>query len=45
MGERRTLELALTGRIFGGTEAREFGLVHEITSELVPSGITMVGIG
>jgi enoyl-CoA hydratase/carnithine racemase len=32
MGERRTVELALTGRIFGAAEAREFGLVHEISA-------------
>lgn len=31
LGERRTLELALTGRIFAAAEAREIGLVHEIT--------------
>ena len=30
LGERRTLELALTGRIFGAAEARESTLVHEI---------------
>jgi enoyl-CoA hydratase/carnithine racemase len=29
MGERRTMELSLTGRIFGAAEARAFGLVHE----------------
>ena len=33
MGDRRTLELALTGRIFGAREAREFGLVHEVAAE------------
>lgn len=33
MGARRTLELSLTGRIFGGAEAREFGLVHEIAED------------
>ena len=31
LGERRTLELALTGRIFGSEEARDLGLVHEIS--------------
>lgn len=31
MGPRRALELSLTGRIFGVNEAREYGLVHEIT--------------
>lgn len=30
MGERRALELALTGRLFSTPEARDFGLVHEI---------------
>jgi enoyl-CoA hydratase/carnithine racemase len=30
MGERRTLELALTGRLFSAPEARDYGLVHEI---------------
>ena len=29
MGERRTLEPALSGRTFNGKQAREFGLVHE----------------
>jgi len=33
MGERRTVELALTGRIFGGSEAREMGLVHEVSAD------------
>jgi len=32
IGERRTVELALTGRIFPATEAREFGLVHEVAA-------------
>ncbi len=31
IGERRTVELALTGRIFTASEAREIGLVHEVT--------------
>ena len=31
MGPRRSLELSLTGRIFGVNEAKEYGLVHEIT--------------
>jgi len=31
--ERRTVELALTGRTFGAEEAREMGLIHEIASD------------
>jgi enoyl-CoA hydratase/carnithine racemase len=30
LGERRVLELALTGRVFGATEAKEMGLVQEV---------------
>lgn len=30
MGERRTLALSLTGRVFSAREAQEFGIVHEI---------------
>jgi enoyl-CoA hydratase/carnithine racemase len=33
LGERRTTELALTGRVFGGEEARELGLVHEVAPD------------
>ena len=33
VGERRTIELALTGRTFGAAEAKEMGLVHEISTE------------
>jgi enoyl-CoA hydratase/carnithine racemase len=33
LGERRITELALTGRIFGSEEARDFGLVHEIAPD------------
>jgi len=35
VGERRTLELALTGRIFDAMEAREMLLVHEIAPDPV----------
>ena len=33
LGERRTMELALTGRIFGAPEAATMGLVHEIAAD------------
>jgi enoyl-CoA hydratase/carnithine racemase len=33
LGERRTLELSLTGRIFLGAEARELGLAHEVAED------------
>jgi enoyl-CoA hydratase/carnithine racemase len=33
LGERRTLELALTGRIFGSEEAKYLCLVHEIAPD------------
>jgi len=33
LGERRTLELSLTGRIFYATEARDYGLVHQIEED------------
>lgn len=33
LGERQTLELSLTGRIFGGVEARELGLAHEVAAD------------
>lgn len=32
LGERRTLELSLTGRVFGAKEALEWGLVHFVTA-------------
>ncbi len=33
VGERRSVELALSGRTFTATEAREFGLVHEVADD------------
>jgi enoyl-CoA hydratase/carnithine racemase len=33
LGERRTVELALTGRIFEAAEGWELGLVHEVTDD------------
>jgi enoyl-CoA hydratase/carnithine racemase len=33
VGERRAMELALTGRIFGPQEAREMGLVHAVAGD------------
>jgi len=33
IGERRTLELSLTGRTFHGREAREMGLAHEVAED------------
>ena len=34
IGDRRTAELALTGRLIGPREAREMGLVHEIANDV-----------
>lgn len=31
IGERRTVELSLTGRLFGTNDAQQYGLVHEVT--------------
>jgi enoyl-CoA hydratase/carnithine racemase len=33
LGERRTTELALTGRTFGSSEARDLGLIHEVAPD------------
>ncbi len=37
LGDRRTAEHALTGRVFGAREARDIGLVHEISYDLEES--------
>jgi enoyl-CoA hydratase/carnithine racemase len=36
LGQRRATELALTGRIFGANEAREYGLAHHVVE---PAGL------
>ena len=33
LGERRTVELSLTGRVFPAPEAREMGLIHELAED------------
>jgi len=43
LGERRTLELALTGRIFGSEEARGLGLVHEIAPDAEKRALEVAG--
>lgn len=35
LGQRRATELALTGRIFGANEAREYGLAHHVVAPAV----------
>ena len=35
VGERRTLEMVLTGRIFGPEEAKETGFIHEVAEDAV----------
>jgi enoyl-CoA hydratase/carnithine racemase len=41
LGERRALELALTGRIFGADEAEDLGFVHEIAADPVKRAIAV----
>jgi enoyl-CoA hydratase/carnithine racemase len=43
LGERRTVELALTGRIFSGPEAQEIGLVHEVSEDVDHRGREVAG--
>ena len=43
LGERRTLELALTGRIFGASEARELALIVEIADDAAARGLEIAG--
>ncbi|MFB3828765.1 MAG: enoyl-CoA hydratase/isomerase family protein [Bryobacteraceae bacterium] len=56
VGERRAVELSLTGRVFGASEALEFGLIHylepdplaralEIARELSSASLTAVRSG
>jgi enoyl-CoA hydratase/carnithine racemase len=44
LGERRTLELALTGRVFPAAEAREMGLIHEIAED-APARAREIALG
>jgi enoyl-CoA hydratase/carnithine racemase len=39
LGERRTTELALTGRVFKSEEARELGLIHEVAADVEKRGM------
>ena len=41
LGERRTLELALTGRILGAPEALDLGLIHQIATDPVERAAEM----
>jgi len=43
VGERRTVELALTGRIFGPAEAREMSLVNEIAADPQSRAMELAG--
>jgi enoyl-CoA hydratase/carnithine racemase len=41
LGERRAVELSLTGRIFGGREALEVALAHEVTEDVEKRGMAV----
>jgi enoyl-CoA hydratase/carnithine racemase len=43
IGERRAVEMALTGRIVGAAEAREIGLVHEVSEHLEQRALEVAG--
>jgi len=43
VGERRAIELALTGRTFGANEARELGLIHEIAADCNQRAMEIAG--
>jgi enoyl-CoA hydratase/carnithine racemase len=46
LGERRAVELSLTGRTFGAAEGREMGLVHEITPDVEEKAVeTALALG
>ena len=45
LGERRTIELSLTGRTFSAREAMEYGLVHHIGAEAEPMARKVAGSG
>jgi enoyl-CoA hydratase/carnithine racemase len=44
LGERRTLELALTGRVFPASEALEMGLIHQIAED-APARAREIAVG
>ena len=44
LGERRALELALTGRVFGAAEAREMLLAHEVADNPAARATEIAGV-
>jgi enoyl-CoA hydratase/carnithine racemase len=44
MGERRTVELALTGREFSAAEARDYGLVTDVAEDPLQRATELAGI-